>query len=77
MFRKIREVHGTLTDIHGARRVHRLSLMVNKQGDIKTIYCVPCGPLAYLDQTEESETSSQDTSNDAKEDEYSKVSILT
>lgn len=76
MFRKIRQVHGTLTDVYGSRRVHRLSLMVNKHGDIKTIYCTPCGPLAYLDQSEESDYSSRESNKqNLKEDEYSKVSF--
>ena len=64
-----------MTDVGGTRRVHRLSLVVNKAGDIKRIYCVPCGPLVYMDRTEGSESSSQDSiqENTAKEDEYSKV----
>ena len=74
MFRKMRELHGTLTDVYGARRVHRLSLMVNRRGDIRTIYCVPCGPLTYIDhQSEESESESDDVNSNIKEDEYSKV----
>lgn len=68
-------MRGTLTDVYGTRRVHKLSLVINKAGDIKTIYCVPCGPLVYQDRNDASETSSQDSIQDtsAKEDEYSKV----
>ena len=74
----MKELHGTVTDVYGARRVHRLSLMVNRHGDIRTIYCVPCGPLAYLQQqTPDSESSgSGDLNTGAKEDEYSKVNLL-
>ncbi len=73
----MRELHGTLTDVYGARRVHRLSLMVNRKGDIRTIYCVPCGPLTYIDhQSEDSDSESDDINSNAKEDEYSKVQHL-
>ncbi len=73
MFRKMRELHGTLTDVYGARRVHRLSLMVNRRGDIRTIYCVPCGPLTYLDPQSGDESESESDNSNIKEDEYSKV----
>ena len=73
IFSKSREVQGTLTDVYGHRRVHRLSLMINKHGDIRTIYCVPCGPLVYADQTEQLTMISQDRHN-LREDEYTKVS---
>ena len=79
MFRRMRELHGTLTDVYGARRVHRLSLMVNRRGDIRTIYCVPCGPLTYLEHHEspESDSDSDDVNSNIKEDEYSKVRART
>ena len=53
MFRNVRKLKGTLTEVYGSQRIHRLSLMVNKKGDIKTIYCTPCGPLAYMEPSEE------------------------
>ena len=43
-------------------------------GDIRTIYCVPCGPLTYIDhQSEDSDSQSDDVNSNIKEDEYSKV----
>ena len=45
LYHKVREVRGTLTEVAGPRRVHRLSLVLDRQGRITTIHCVPCGPL--------------------------------
>ena len=77
MFSKSREVQGTLTDVYGHTRVHRLSLIINKHGDIRTIYCVPCGPLVYAEQNEQHlSMTSQEARQHLKEDEYSKVKTI-
>ena len=75
IFRDSRELHGTLTDVYGAKKVHRLSLVVNKKGEVRTIYCQPCGPL-YLQNTEQSHYQSQEDCTDetVKENHYTRVS---
>ena len=68
-------MNGTLNDVYGVKRVHRLSVMINQNGDIKTIYCVPCGPLSYLQQSEDSSSTASNDLKDTKEEEYTKVFI--
>ena len=73
-----REIHGTLTEVFGHKRIHRLSLLLNKDGDVRTIYCQPCGPLFYSDSAvEDSDAaeSSFDVQREGKEIEYSKVKV--
>ena len=77
MFRKVREVNGTLNDVYGVKRVHRLSVMINQKGDIKSIYCVPCGPLSCQRSEDDSGSSASNDLTDMKEDEYTKVIVLT
>lgn len=68
---KSRTVEGTLTDVYGPGRVHRLTLVINKTGSVKNISCSPCGPLQDVDDsTEHTETSDV---RETRETEYSKV----
>ena len=42
-----KEMHGVVTDVTHNRRIHKLSVVVNKNGDLRTIHCVPCGLLHW------------------------------
>ena len=62
--------------MYGAKRVHRLSLMISKNGTIKTIYCIPCGPLTYTEGPEEDTPDSvSETGDNNKENHYTKVNM--
>ncbi|ELT93156.1 hypothetical protein CAPTEDRAFT_201375 [Capitella teleta] len=75
LFSDTRTLHGTITDVYGgARRVHRLSLAVDKQGGVRHIYCVPCGPLTYTEHEDDSEGLSEEQ-NDIKENQYTKGEV--
>ena len=73
-------MHGVLTDVLGTKRVHRLTVVVNKKGDLQTIHCVPCGPL-YLDgggggcgeDDTRTNVSGSVYNGDFREDEYTRV----
>ena len=36
-----------VTNVLGARKVHKLDVVVNKNGEVRTIRCVPCGQLTW------------------------------
>ena len=36
-----------MTNVLGARKVHKLDVIVNKNGEVRTIRCVPCGQLTW------------------------------
>lgn len=69
IFRHCRELHGTLTDVYGGNKVHRLSLVINKKGEVQTIYCQPCGPLYMEAEKQNSELAEEPI----KENHYTKV----
>ena len=71
-------LHGTLTDVHGVRQVHRVSVRLGGAGDVQSVYCVPCGPLALADDddamaAEEPDVTLEEARRYVREDEYSKV----
>ncbi|KAK2147888.1 hypothetical protein LSH36_531g01022 [Paralvinella palmiformis] len=76
VYSTLRELRGTVADVYGAKRVHRLSLMISKNGTIKTIYCIPCGPLTYTEGPEEDTPDSVSEAGDNnKENHYTKAEV--
>ena len=69
----VRELHGVLTDVDEGKRVHRFSLMVNRRGEVRTLYCVPCGPLTYLEQTPQPHSDSDTPPLPTTETQYTQV----
>ncbi|CAH1779938.1 unnamed protein product [Owenia fusiformis] len=53
IMRHDRELKCVLTDIDKETRVHRLTLLINKNGNVKHIQCRPCGPLQYTEKIPE------------------------
>ena len=73
LFGHHREIHGSLTEVFGHKRIHRVSLLLTRDGDVQTIHCQPCGPLFCSESdTEDADDSSCDV-QDRKEHQYSKV----
>ena len=58
-------------------RIHRISLVTNEYGDVRNVYCVPCGPLTPEEDVVESETtmSEIDEGENIIEDNYTKVDL--
>ena len=54
--------------------MHKLDVIVNKNGDVRTIRCVPCGQLTW---SYDSHDVSSDESLLKPEIQYTAVSILT
>ncbi|KAK2141865.1 hypothetical protein NP493_5094g00004 [Ridgeia piscesae] len=80
LFRKAHVLHGTLTDVHGVRQVHRVSVRLGGAGEVQSVYCVPCGPLALADDdsataAEEPDVTLEEARRYVREDEYSKAEV--
>lgn len=68
-------------DITG--RIHRLTLSLSRRGDVRSVYCVPCGPLLACDPLLETQLCDQSTDGQTQptssdqENHYTRVSITS
>ena len=80
LVKRTKEMHAVLTDVTSVTRVHKLSVIVNKHGDLRTISCVPCGPLHWDDNVTANDVTTQSKRKlsetcDCYEDEYTRVGM--
>ena len=75
---KSRDLHCTLTEVIGHKRVHRVSLSTSKSGDVETIHCHPCGPLVYTSDLSSDDESETPVENGTVQEEqhYTRVKVI-